>query len=74
MNDFIGKTVLVTGGTSGIGRACAIRFAKEGANVIIAGRNREKGHAIVEEMNSAQNPRGGGRLRLFRYGRPLFYH
>ena len=52
MNDFSGKTVLVTGGTSGIGRACAIRFAKEGANVIIAGRSKEKGKVIVEEMNS----------------------
>ena len=43
MNDFSGKTVLVTGGTSGIGKACAMRFANEGANVIIAGRSKEKG-------------------------------
>ena len=60
MNDFSGKTVLVTGGTSGIGRACALRFAKEGANVIIAGRSKEKGQAIVEEMNLSQNSCGGG--------------
>lgn len=60
MNDFSGKTVLVTGGTSGIGRACAMRFAKEGANVIIAGRSKEKGQAIVEEMNLSQNSCGGG--------------
>ncbi len=59
MNDFTGKTVLVTGGTSGIGRACAMRFAKEGANVIIAGRSKEKGQAIVEKMKSVKNMRGG---------------
>ena len=59
MNDFSGKTVLVTGGTSGIGRACAMRFAKEGANVIIAGRNSKKGQAVIEELNSAQKSHGG---------------
>ena len=64
MNDFSGKTVLVTGGTSGIGRACALRFAKEGANVIIAGRSKEKGQAIVEEMNLSQNSCGGGGIAI----------
>ena len=59
MNDFSGKTVLVTGGTSGIGRACAMRFVKEGANVIIASRNREKGQVVIEEMNSVENSGGG---------------
>ena len=35
MNRFVGKSVLVTGASTGIGRACAIRFAEEGANVAI---------------------------------------
>ncbi len=52
MNNFNGKIVLVTGGTSGIGTACAKRFAQGGATVIIAGRNKERGKAIVEELNS----------------------
>lgn len=36
------KTVMVTGATSGIGEACALRFAKEGYDVAITGRNGDK--------------------------------
>ena len=36
------KIVLITGSTSGIGEACAFKYASEGANVILNGRNREK--------------------------------
>jgi NAD(P)-dependent dehydrogenase (short-subunit alcohol dehydrogenase family) len=42
-----GATVLVVGGTSGIGRATALRFARSGARVAIAGRNREAAAATV---------------------------
>ncbi len=38
----MGKTVMITGATSGIGEACALRFAKEGYDVALTGRNSEK--------------------------------
>ncbi|NBS30738.1 MAG: SDR family NAD(P)-dependent oxidoreductase, partial [Actinobacteria bacterium] len=44
---FDGCIALVTGGTSGIGAAAATRFAAEGAQVIITGRNEERGAEIA---------------------------
>jgi NAD(P)-dependent dehydrogenase (short-subunit alcohol dehydrogenase family) len=43
-----GKVALVSGGASGIGRAAAIIFAREGASVVIADINEEAGHETVQ--------------------------
>lgn len=48
-SEFAGTRVLITGGTSGIGRAAALAFAAAGASVIVAGRNRERGLEVEAE-------------------------
>jgi NADP-dependent 3-hydroxy acid dehydrogenase YdfG len=47
------KTVLITGATSGIGKACAEKFAAAGFNVIITGRRNERLVQIKEELEKA---------------------
>jgi NAD(P)-dependent dehydrogenase (short-subunit alcohol dehydrogenase family) len=45
-----GKTVIVTGGSSGIGKAMAKQFLEQGANVVITGRNKDKLVLAEEEL------------------------
>jgi NAD(P)-dependent dehydrogenase (short-subunit alcohol dehydrogenase family) len=44
------QVVLITGALSGIGRATAVAFAKEGASVVVSGRKDEAGNALVTEL------------------------
>lgn len=48
-----GKTALVTGSTSNIGRAIATAFAAEGAHVIVSGRSKQRGAEVVDAIRSA---------------------
>ncbi|MGC0421775.1 SDR family NAD(P)-dependent oxidoreductase [Embleya sp. AB8] len=53
MERFTNKTVLITGGTSGMGFAAARRFLDEGAHVVITGRDRERLDAAVDRLGVA---------------------
>ena len=53
MERFKGAVVIVTGATSGIGKAAAVEWGGEGANVIVAGRRQEKGEAVAREIRGA---------------------
>jgi NAD(P)-dependent dehydrogenase (short-subunit alcohol dehydrogenase family) len=53
MYDFTGKTALITGSTSGIGRATAMKLAAAGARLIISGRDRARGDSTVAAIRAA---------------------
>jgi NAD(P)-dependent dehydrogenase (short-subunit alcohol dehydrogenase family) len=48
--DLTGQTALVTGATSGIGKAAAFKLAEHGANVVVHGRDAGRGTQVVEEI------------------------
>jgi len=65
--DLEGKVALVTGATSGIGRAAAVQLAAQGATVIVHGRDSTRGAAVVKEI---ENARGSARFVGADLGQP----
>ena len=59
VRDLEGKVALLTGATSGIGKAAAIQLAAQGATVIVHGRDANRGAAVVAEIEN-----GGGSARF----------
>ncbi len=58
--DLRGKPVLITGSTDGLGRELALTIAGAGAQVIVHGRNADRGRTVVDEIT-----RAGGQARFF---------
>jgi NAD(P)-dependent dehydrogenase (short-subunit alcohol dehydrogenase family) len=53
MGRLAGKVAIVTGGASGFGRATALRFAQEGARVVVVDLDEPRGAAVVDEVKGA---------------------
>jgi short chain dehydrogenase len=65
-NHLNGPTVLITGALTGIGRATALAFAREGARVVVSGRHNDEGQKLTAELRKlgteAEFVRTGGMI------------
>ena len=52
MNTFAGKVVIVTGASSGLGQAAALKFAHEGATVVVAARREDQSQRVVQQIKA----------------------
>src|SRR3974390_1084376 len=67
---FVGKTIIITGAASGIGKATALIFAREGANVACADINGDSARdRLADQRQRRQGARARGRRDLARAGR-----
>ena len=51
-----GKVAVITGGASGIGRACGLRFAAEGASIVVADLNPDRAANVADEITALGSP------------------
>ena len=68
--DLVGKTALVTGATSGIGKATAAALARRGARVLVSVRDVVRGEAVVSAIRASSGEAdlfegGVGRSRIY---------
>src|SRR5215210_4209051 len=54
--DLIGKVILITGATDGLGRGLAVALAQRGATLLVHGRDRARGEAVVAQALAAGSP------------------
>jgi NAD(P)-dependent dehydrogenase (short-subunit alcohol dehydrogenase family) len=72
MDEFAGKTVLITGGSTGMGRACAERFSRSGASVAILGNDDKSISDAVGAIGGAAIGILGDVRRAGRHGEGLW--
>ena len=53
MDKFSGKTAIITGATSGMGRSIAKKLADRGVHIIVSGRDKTRGNAVADSINSS---------------------
>ena len=73
MSVFKGKTAIVTGAGSGIGRALALRFADEGARVLITDLIEERVDNVVEEIKAKGMERRRCQLAILLFSSARFH-
>lgn len=59
MTSMQGRTAIITGATSGMGRATATLFARQGASIVASGRDADRGRTLIDEIRAA-----GGRAEF----------